>query len=211
MRKVIMKNKCVLLMAALLLGPQSAVADLIVLRSGSQMRGVLANREQFRSARGFVEVVAILPDSTSVIGGKIQRIARGDIEYVALEEPDGRKQVFDMDLVSMASIQVQLDAQGYGSAVRRRRASPGIGLSLFGAGIAIVGAVAKFGPPELVATETTLRYDNKSYNGLNYGMMVGGAVFCVAGAVWATTSSRATVAIVPSPESVAQLAVYIRF
>lgn len=179
---------CPMIWIPCLLIPQIAIADLIVLRNGTQHRGVIANREAFRTARGVVEVVSILTDSSATGGATIHRIARGDIEYAVLEDGGDKRQVFDMSLVSLAPGTIDPSRIGYNGPTSR--VSAGVGLAIFGAGTAILGATARFGPARLSATPNSVDYDENSYNGFNYALMIGGTALAIGGIAWAVSAEH---------------------
>jgi hypothetical protein len=170
------------LVVASLMVPAQSFADRVVLRDASQVKGIVANREAFRAAKGAVDVVSLLPDSGDSDG--IRRIARADIEYVILEEADGGRQVFDMSLAPKAETPK--------SVPNRERESGnggGIALAVMGATAAIAGTVSESTDGKTRAT-----------------LILGGTFLFVGGLVWASHGGRSNVSLSASPDGSARVA-----
>lgn len=170
--------------------PQFALADRIVLRDGRAVDGTIANREQVELEPLGQESIGILVEGTAGITDLL-RFPIGEIEYVVLEDSSG-KRVFDV---------AALEKRGLGSPVLgsdklRVRASRhrdnGVALFVVGAVCVGVGALIKFGGEKLEVTESSVDYDEKSYNTANYVLMGGGALLAVIGiSMIASTPSTA--------------------
>jgi hypothetical protein len=85
---------------------------------------------------------------------------------------------------------------------------------IVGAGTAAVGALVKFGDEKVTVTSSGVDYDAKSYNLLNYTLMVFGGVIFIAGLAsfaGAKSSSRAGVSVDWKPDGSAYLGLSCRF
>lgn len=162
------------LLAIGLLVPQMVFADMIALRDGTRLEGIVANRELVASNPTTFEYVSIL------IGGdgELRRILVADIEYVLLVDGEQERLV---DFTSAGAKSAPTSGTASEAISERSSTTTGVGLMAFGGAALAVGALVKFGGPKATVTETDLDYEQDSYNAANYVMMVAGGALFVAG------------------------------
>jgi hypothetical protein len=171
---------------------QSAHADKIVLKSGESVEGTLANREAVLASPQLQTQFSLLRSGSE----ELVRFAAEEVDYLVLEG-EGDPVVIDLaslsaDLGSIQSSTDDLDEirSSQTSAVVETRKISGKPLIFFGAAMAAVGAVVKFGDEKLTATSSGVDFDEKSYNKANYALMAGGGILFVSGLVIESSKSR---------------------
>lgn len=168
-----------LLLGLLMFLATSASADIVILRSGAQMTGTVANREQ----------VATSPESFSVIGvltvdeageRKLLQVAVDDISYVLLEDDGGTR------VVQFVGRQRIVQESRTSSA---SRSSEGAALVIIGGAAFALGAIVKFGDEKVTFTDSSIKHDEKSYGAANYALMIGGGSLVTVGILLMSISS----------------------
>jgi len=168
------------LILVVLLIPAAVGADIVVLRDGTTIEGTVANRESVYGAPRNVQVISILLGD----GTQLRRIAVADVSHVVLIDGDAKRVVDFAQSTLGAPIDtirqtqeplVELAAQD------KEKKDGGIALILLGGCVGGFGAIVKLGGEKATITETSIDYDEHSYNALNYILMAGGAVAVIAG------------------------------
>jgi len=151
-----------------------ASADVIALKSGEQLRGVIANRARVRARLNEQSELAIFLENSS----EFHRVSMVDVEFVVFADEDSRE-VFDVTALTVEPLPVGRDVPR----VFRDPSEPpsGFGFMAAGAVMAGVGAFVKFGGAKATVTEGSVDIADKSYNAANYVLMVGGGIFMVLG------------------------------
>ena len=170
----------------LCLVPQLLLADQIVLRSGDTVVGNVANREEVEDDPLALEAIGILVTTDGK--SHLLRFPLDDIEYVVLER-GGEQRV--IDIVGLRGRQTGRSMLSE-AALRKsdsRRQAIGGGLLAGGAALAAFGAVKKFGEEEAKITASGVDVE-RTYNSLNYALMIGGGVVALLGLVMITTAER---------------------
>lgn len=165
-------RRVVACVAALLLFIQPAAADVLVLLDGQRHVGVIANRDAVRETPHRQSRIAILISDSD----ELLRFQTAEIDHIVFEE-DGESYVIDMT--------EQPPPTKYTTPprpVQTADTDTGVALMLSGAAIGLLGALVKFGDEKATITESSIDYDEKSYNGLNYAMMGLGGVMFILGA-----------------------------
>jgi len=164
------------LLAIALLIPESVLADIVALKNGTRLQGVVANREIIAKNPQQLDHVAILIDDTQ----EYKTILAADIDFVLLVDGEQRR-LIEFTPLSRTPLTPSPAAQP--EKLESDKKAAGIGALVFGSGLAIVGAVVKFGGAKVTVTESGIDYQDKTYNGGNYAMMIGGAILVIAGIV----------------------------
>lgn len=182
-------------MSITLLFAQAVFADSVILRSGRQVHGTLADRERFRSAPTGLQIIAIASTDSSEHALQLLRFPRTEVQAVVLT--DG------------TAIQVLDLAQPTAATPERVTSHSGVGISAFesspferpslrqtaavstGLGIAalVIGLSVKFGGPRVSATNASLTLEEHSYNAANFALMGLGGALTTFGLVTLVTSS----------------------
>lgn len=174
------------LVSLLLLIAHPATADVVVLRTGEKYSGVIANREAVLKSPTSQRQVAILLEGSE----DLMRFDAELIEYLLLED-DGERTVIDMTTAQqppVVSARPIVSEAGDGGG--------GVELMVCGLLLGATGLLVKFGDEKATVTNTSIDYDEKSYNELNYLMMgLGGVMFVIgagmeAGGGWASASTE---------------------
>ena len=165
---------CIVLLVTMLI-PLPAQGDVVVLRDGRKLVGVVANRDGLREEASARSHIAILEDES----GDLTRLAPDKIDYIILED-DGDQYVVELTdsqgpAKSTAAPDIPRVFPDSGSG------SPKTFLIVAGLAIGGVGAAVKFGGPKATITEESVDVDEDSYNTANYIMMIGGAAMVVLG------------------------------
>lgn len=174
---------CTLLIAA----ARPAAADVVVLVSGHEVRGVVANREYLATWPEDFTSVAILPEG----GSELRRIDVGVIHYVLLTDGDEERVVDFGNRMSYATPAAVRDGGGYPAfdAHPRRRHNhatkreTGIAMMIAGPVMFAVGVAVKFGVSDSETTADSFAPPQETYDGFNYLLMAGGAATFVGGLV----------------------------
>lgn len=159
-----------------LLAPQIAFADYIVMKNGQEIRGSIANKEQIAHSPLEFQIISILTDDEH----EMKRIFVEDIQYLVLED-GGEKRVIEFGGIKIRNTKRETMGMEIKSSSNYR--DQGLALMIFGGSVAAFGALYKFGDEKAVVTATSIDYDEKSYNALNYAMMVGGGILFLIGIV----------------------------
>jgi hypothetical protein len=165
--------------------PHIALADRIVLRSGESVEGTVANREIVAQQPLEQENIAILVESTDG-GSELSRFVVADIDYIVLED-DESERVIDFSSLGKTPMSEPTSSapEVMPSHYSRYDEDTGTGHLLIGLGAvsAGVGALVKFGGERVTVTNSQIDYDEKTYNGLNYALIIGGVALAVIGIV----------------------------
>lgn len=171
------------------------LADTVMLRSGTQVKGTLANRELFRVLLPRMDSIAILATDSTNSEPVLRRFEVAEVDAVVLEQ-DGKLTVFDLKKPAAAPRSVVLQNESRGiSEFPTQLTSDGTGAApavLAAAGILAfaVGVAVKFGGPTVKITSTGITGEENSYNVVNYGLLGGGVALTTIGIVTAAFRAR---------------------
>jgi|GEM_PF-1890025 len=176
------------------------LADVIVLRTGSELRGTIANKEQVASYPEDFSQISILIESEDQ-ESSFQSIETADIHYIVLEDGT-EKRVIEFKKSSPVPKAPKSTSTPSSSLYPTQRpptkkyesshVTDGILLSALGGGVALVGILVKFGEEKVTITESSIDYDEETYNGINYAMMIGGGVLFIGGIFLASSGGSPT-------------------
>jgi hypothetical protein len=194
---------------------QASLADVIVLGNQQRFHGTLANREEFARDPHAPGTLALLPPSTATDSlPALLRFERADISHVILED-GASSRVFDLTVRAPAPRATTAapgskisDVDTWRPTSVESSKARGTALVVLGLGVVVLGAAVKFGGAKASVTETSLRYEEHSYNAANYACMGIGAIMFVSGVV--TLGSAPVTAAAPG-EPGARLALTCRF
>jgi len=177
-------------------------ADAVVLRDGTRHEGRLANRAFYLDGKVPVDFVAIMTEPADPHDATFLRIPTREVDYILVG--DGPHAEI-LDPLALAAREGR--SMSWAEAERFRDPSredleetpsqvAGVILFILGITAAGVGVFHKFGEPEVVLTEAPIsRFDSptevdqdKSYNSVNYMLMITGSALAIGGIV---TLSRA--------------------
>lgn len=177
-------HKVISLCLLLCLLPQVALGDRIVLRNGQKIDGTIANRDEIERDLSGQDVIAILVED-SLGASELRRVQLFEIEYLVLEDAQGKRVLDVASLVHKTSPEASVTQQDLGRGwVGRdwgRRRDTGMMLMVGGGFLGGVGALVKFGPEKVEITESDVKYHEKTYNAANYILMGAGALLAVVG------------------------------
>lgn len=162
------------------------LADTVILRSGTQVKGTLANRELFRVPLPRMESVAILATDSTNSEPVLRRFEVAEVDAVVLEQ-DGKLTVFDLKRPATAPRRMVLQNESRGisefsAPVTPGGAAPAV-LTLLGIASFALGIAHKFGGPTVKITSSGITGEEDSYNGVNYTLMGVGVALATIGIV----------------------------
>ena len=167
----------------MLLVPQAVLADVIALRDGTRLEGIVANRELVAAKPRGLDSLSILLDST----GEYRQILVVDVKYVLLVDGEQQRLV-EFGPEPFSSMAERESSASSPSRAKRRDA--GVVMITFGVAAAAVGIFDKFGDPKVTVTETEVKYEDTSYNGVNYVLMALGGMLIIGGIILATEPDK---------------------
>ncbi len=167
-----------LLLGLLMFLATSASADVIILRTGTQVTGTVANREQVAtSPESFSSVGVLTVDETGE--RKLLQVPVQNINYILLEDVPGTRVVQFVGRQRVA---------GQPQTARPEPLNP-VAIVLCGSVLCAFGALVKLGDEKLTVTNSSVKYNEKTYNGLNYALMIGGGLLATIGLMSLTDST----------------------
>ena len=162
------------LLAIALLIPESVLADIVALKNGTRLQGVVANRELIATNPQQVDHVAILIDDTQ----EYKTILAADIDFVLLVDGEQRRLI---EFTPVIQTPLAPAPSAKPETLESDKKGAGIGALVFGSGLAVFGALVKFGGEKVIMTDSELTYEEHTYNTANYVVIVGGAILAVVG------------------------------
>jgi hypothetical protein len=197
MVNILRKNRFLLIMSILFsinIFVTPVLADVIVLCNGSELHGTIANKEQVATLPGHFSQISILIEEDGQ-APSFQSIETDDIHYIVLEDNAGKRVIEFTKPLSKPKAPKAIDPLTYPTQrppAPTDRKTDGILLATAGAGIALIGVLVKFGEEKVTITESSIDYDEETYNGVNYAMMVGGCILFAGGLFLASSDGSST-------------------
>lgn len=170
----------VLVLATLAFVGESVAGDLIVLRTGAELRGDVANREKVAAHPELFSSVSILLDQSGE-EMQLRRVLVADIAYLVLDEEEGRRVIEFADLPAPPPVAIAERNPASVLQVREAEENDMTTAIVFGLVALGVGALVKFGDEQLVDSGSSVHHEEKTYNAVNYMLMGVGAIMVIAG------------------------------
>lgn len=200
---------------------QPVIADTVMLRSGAQVHGTIANREQYRLPMPRMESVAILTADSTGGSRELRRFAPDSVEAVVIEV-DGRTTVYDLHRAATPSPESRasvptLSRRGISEFKSVERASDGRGRAALAGIVGIaaftLGVAKKFGGPKVEVTGSGFEAEAHTYNAANYSLMGVGLALSGVGLLLSTShhAQRSEPAAMRAPGVEERVALQVRF
>lgn len=157
---------------SILLLSEAVAADVVVLRDGRQLTGVITNRDQVKRSPGSIKSVWV----QAAPADSAREFPRAEVSLVVLEDSTGHRESIDiMGPGNERATMVPLTPP-----LLEEKGRPGLGWILAGTAVFVLGAAVKLGEE---SPETGLQplATEKTYNAVNYLAMTAGVGMVLGG------------------------------